>query len=761
MSYTRLTVLCAIIASVLLFLSMEASYSPSSIPVMKDQYPFPKVFIYQGIYSKRYPGNSMAAIKEAAEINNAGIELSVRMSKDGVLFLYNHDKLENETNGSGLPEDLNWEKLSKLNYKGGEHLLVNLEDVFKFINGRNFLVLDVKHTKVFNNTLLNKLVNLISKYNICDKVAVVSSNPFVLFKMRKIDPNIMISYAFFGTEIMEKESWRYRKMPWLLKLPFIQKQIRRLVKPDVLSIRYDFDPELMRHLSEFGYPVFVWFVEKAEQALPLFENGATSLSTYDSKKLLSELPKTAKMECDSGYTKFFPYKTVCIKNEEDIKKALFEAKSKNRKISISGLRHSMGGQTLLTGSINLRMSYLNQVKYNPKTKTITAEAGATWRKVQEELNKHKRSTYIMQTYSSFTVGGTISINGHGLQVKNPPIASSIISMDVITADGKLVKTSLKENTELFKAIIGGYGLLGIILKVELKTTPNNIGKLESEFFPVEEFVSKYEKIITKNPNAELAYGRLSFDKKNMFDKAGIVWFEKTNKGISKKAIDNPYPSSFARLVFRYCAYSEFLKKMSWAIEKLLTKILAPKTTTRNQIMDLKDTTFWPLKGRLNDSFDVLQEYFIPKKQLAQFLIALKNNIKKYNINVLKVNIRETLKDDVSSLPYAKNDMFTLICTFNQKNHISAEINMHKFTKNNINAAIKLKGSFHLPYRLHYDWKDLIAGYPDLVDWLKLKKKYDPEEIFDSNFYQHIITIYNKEKNINPSSKNTKLKDKHQ
>ena len=87
------------------------------------------------------------------------------------------------------------------------------------------------------------------------------------------------------------------------------------------------------------------------------------------------------------------------------------------------------------------------------------------------LDKRGKSVAIMQSNNSFTVGGSISVNCHGWQYGKPPIASSVESIRMMLADGSIVDCSRTQNKELFSLALGGYGLFGVILDVDLRVVP--------------------------------------------------------------------------------------------------------------------------------------------------------------------------------------------------------------------------------------------------------------------------------------------------
>jgi FAD/FMN-containing dehydrogenase len=152
-------------------------------------------------------------------------------------------------------------------------------------------------------------------------------------------------------------------------------------------------------------------------------------------------------------------------------------------ISIGGGRYSMGGQIATEHTLHIDTRALNRVvALSPSERTITAEAGITWRKIQEAIDPHNMSLKIKQTYSNFTVGGSLSVNAHGRYVGQGPLIGSVQSLKVVLTNGDLVEASPSKNSELFYGCIGGYGGLGIIVEATLDLVENqkverNIQKL--------------------------------------------------------------------------------------------------------------------------------------------------------------------------------------------------------------------------------------------------------------------------------------------
>jgi hypothetical protein len=145
----------------------------------------------------------------------------------------------------------------------------------------------------------------------------------------------------------------------------------------------------------------------------------------------------------------------------------------NGKISIGGGYYSMGGQTALEDSLHIDISGFDKIlAFSPKEKLIRVQTGITWRKIQEYIDPYNLSVKIMQTYSDFTVGGSLSVNAHGRYVGLGALIFSVVEIKVLLSDGRIVTASPERNKELFYGAIGGYGFLGVIVEDTLSLADN-------------------------------------------------------------------------------------------------------------------------------------------------------------------------------------------------------------------------------------------------------------------------------------------------
>jgi FAD/FMN-containing dehydrogenase len=192
------------------------------------------------------------------------------------------------------------------------------------------------------------------------------------------------------------------------------------------------------------------------------------------------------------------------------------AATEGRKISIAGSKHSMGGHSLYDGGLSVDMRCdafrkINNVTHRNNVATVRVGAGVTWHELLAALDREGWSVAVMQSNDDFTVGGSISVNCHGWNANDPPIADTVEAFSLLRADGSVVecRRDREEDRELFGAVCGGYGLLGIILEVELRVVPNCLYKAEE--FPATSvnYAERFNSLAANMARIGLAYGRIS------------------------------------------------------------------------------------------------------------------------------------------------------------------------------------------------------------------------------------------------------------
>jgi len=440
------------------------------------------------------------------------------------------------------------------------------------------------------------------------------------------------------------------------------------------------------------------------------------------------------------------YAIAHITSEADISAAIGFAKRNNLKISPAGKQHTMWWHTFSKGGLVLDMKWYKQVSVDQEAMTMRVESGATWQLVQQKLDPLDLAVKSMQSINLFTIWWSLSANAHGIAHNPGQIAPTIVSMRVMLASGEIIETSPTKNPELFGAVLGGYGLHGIILDVVFNIVQNEMYEWEKSYIDYTEFETYYKNNVIWNDDVALFYGRLSIAPgKNYLKETAIHKYSITEnqeiipiKPASKVALK--------RFIFNFSKTGDIWRWLRWFLEKNVESgghtcvsrneamsdsdeiiCLASRNQKMNQAMEYLD-------NKQQDT-NILQEYFIPLENTTWFIDDLRDIVSNWETNLLNVTIRIVTKDTITALPYAKDDRIAFVLYFNQKLNKQDSQKLKIATQKIIDASIKHGGTYYLPYQLYYSDQQLRMAYPEIDNFFDLKKQHDPDELFSNTFYE--------------------------
>jgi len=137
-------------------------------------------------------------------------------------------------------------------------------------------------------------------------------------------------------------------------------------------------------------------------------------------------------------------------------------------LSIRGGGHNVAGAALCEGGLTIDMSLRRGVRVDPIQETIRVEAGATWGDVDHETQPFGLvvpSGIVSTTgVAGFTMGGGFGWTSR----KFGYTADNLLSVDIVTADGKPRHASETQNADLFWALRGGGGNFGAVTSFEFR-----------------------------------------------------------------------------------------------------------------------------------------------------------------------------------------------------------------------------------------------------------------------------------------------------
>ncbi len=466
---------------------------------------------------------------------------------------------------------------------------------------------------------------------------------------------------------------------------------------------------------------------------------------FDSRPVHFRFRQVGGFTNDASHLNKTPvYGIIEITSEEDIRNALNYARQHNLKITCAGQQHSMGGQTFTPGGLVLDLRQFNNIRLDKAHKVVNVQSGVRWWQLQQALDKEGSSVKSMQSINIFSIGGSLSVNGHGVDPMPGQIAPTVRSMRLMLSSGEVVKASPTENTELFQHVLGGYGLFGVILDVDLDVVDNEIYDRRAVYMDYKDYPTYYRNNVENNDKVGLVFGRLSISPGSYLrETVAHVYFRSQSRAELPHLAAERY-ETLDRLIINFSKRGALGRWLRWTLEKHIEPRLH-SCLTRNQAMSQKDICLVSrneemyddmayLKNRLRDT-DILQEYFIPYDRMPEFVDRLRTIVKKNKANLLNVTIRTVHKDTVTALPYAKQDMFGFVLYFNVGFDDEDNEILKRTTTDLIDAAEQSGGTYYLPYQLFYSKSQLERAYPEVESFFAVKRKYDPIDLFSNKFYQ--------------------------
>ena len=429
-----------------------------------------------------------------------------------------------------------------------------------------------------------------------------------------------------------------------------------------------------------------------------------------------------------------------------IQATLRDARREGRAVSVAGGRHSMGGQQFGRDALHLDMTQFNRVvKFDKAKGHVEVGGGIQWPELIDYLNREQadqREQWTIHEKQSgvdrVTLAGSMASNIHGRALTLPPIIGDVESFVLLDADGKLHTCSRKVNSELFSLAIGGYGLFGIITHVTLRLVPRTKLERVVDIIPVKDLISRVDGRIRDG----YLYGDCQYSTDLQTDAT-------THGGVFScyrpVAWETPIPETKKQLSpedwQRMYVLARTDKKKAWEYYSNYYR------TTTGQI-------YWSDLHQLAGAFDsyrkavdpqrgteMITEVYVSRENFVPFVTAARRDFLEHNVDVTYGTIRFIEQDKESFLNWAREPSVCIICNLHVQHTPAGKQKAAEDFRRIIDRAIEFGGRYYLTYHRWATRKQVETCYPQFVDFLRLKKKYDPREQFQSEWYRHYKTMF--------------------
>ncbi len=156
---------------------------------------------------------------------------------------------------------------------------------------------------------------------------------------------------------------------------------------------------------------------------------------------------------------------------DEIREVLALARSSGRTVALRGAGYSYNDAALNAEEIVLDLSQMRHVlAWDAHSGVLAVEPGVTVRDLWRETLPDGWWPAVVPGTMGPTLGGCAAMNVHGKNAwKAGPIGEHIRAVDLLLPSGKLMTVTPDRTPDLFHAVIGGLGMLGVITRIELQT----------------------------------------------------------------------------------------------------------------------------------------------------------------------------------------------------------------------------------------------------------------------------------------------------
>ncbi len=159
------------------------------------------------------------------------------------------------------------------------------------------------------------------------------------------------------------------------------------------------------------------------------------------------------------------------RNAADVVSSVNYARTQGLALAIRSGGHNVAGYAVCDGGLMVDMSLMNAVRVSPTLECAYVEGGATWAAVDAATTPFGRATPGGLISATGVAGLSLSGGIGWLRGTRGLSCDNIIAVDVVLADGRLVRASATENADLLWALKGGGGNFGVVVNFEFKLHP--------------------------------------------------------------------------------------------------------------------------------------------------------------------------------------------------------------------------------------------------------------------------------------------------
>jgi FAD/FMN-containing dehydrogenase len=155
----------------------------------------------------------------------------------------------------------------------------------------------------------------------------------------------------------------------------------------------------------------------------------------------------------------------------DIRDAIAFARASGLDVCVRGGGHNVAGRAVADGALMVDLAEMKGIHVDPEARTVRAQGGVLWRELNRECAAHGLATTGGAISSTGIAGLTLGGGLGWLMAKHALAADNVLSVELVTADGRILNVTEQSDPELFWGLRGGGGNFGVAASFEYRLHP--------------------------------------------------------------------------------------------------------------------------------------------------------------------------------------------------------------------------------------------------------------------------------------------------
>ena len=436
---------------------------------------------------------------------------------------------------------------------------------------------------------------------------------------------------------------------------------------------------------------------------------------------------------------------------EEISRTIIDARDRGISLCPAGALHSMGGQQFLEAGVSLSSERLSGIgPLDRESQTVWVQSGVTWPSLVRGLREQQRgetselSIIQKQTGADeLTLGGALSSNIHGRVLGHKPIVEDIESFYLTGPDGARKLYSREEGRDLFQLAVGGYGLFGFVdsIKLRLQIRQKLVRRVRE--VALDEAIPALEDQARRGA----AYGDFQYKT----DEASV--------GFMAEGIMSTYspeeggdPDSASRVGLSTEDWSRLYVLAHTDKARAYQEYARHYFQTDGQAYWSDDHQFSPYLPEAGDMLYrgmgwktyaslMITELYIPRTRFVNFMAAARRQVLATQANLVYGTVRLIEAERETLLRWATQDyacvIFNLLVEHSPEGVARGQAQFRAL----IDCALAEGGSYYLTYHRWARKDQVERAYPQFPEFLRQKRRYDPDEVFASDWLRHYQNMF--------------------